>query len=301
MAFKAVGAGEQGEDAGAQAEAEEALEGEDGEEVGEDSGPGEQVGEAGEEKGEGGGGGEGEEDAKGGGEDGRGVVDPVIKEAGGDLVEGGVAEQADLFAEVGLGEELLNGLLAEEGFGVRCGVEEVAGEAALAGAGADGREGGEEGVGAEEVEVAAEDVAGWVEVGVGAVGAGLGGGLGVGLGGLDPAEVSVVEEEESGLPSDAGAEFEGKPDEAGDREQECGEDGGLERWRDEDGEGGQGGEGEGGREEAAALGPGCLHAGLVEGSAIAVKGEHAVVGAGRSDGFGGHGAGVDGCAVPMVD
>ncbi len=108
-------------------------------------------------------------------EGGDGVVDPLVEEAGGDLVEAGGAEEGDLFAEAGLGEEFLDGLLAFEGLGVGCGLEEVAGEAAFAGAGADGGEEAEERVFPEDVEVAIVEVAGGAEVlsGFGSGAAGL--------------------------------------------------------------------------------------------------------------------------------
>ena len=58
-----------------------------------------------------------------------------------------------------MGEQLFDGLLAIEGLFMGGGIEEVLGQAALAGAGADGGEEAEEGVGAEDVEVSVVEVA----------------------------------------------------------------------------------------------------------------------------------------------
>ena len=94
-----------------------------------------------------------------------GFVEPLVEEAGGDLVEAGCAEQGDLLAEARCwGRSSWTAAWRASVFGVAGGLEQVAGEAALAGTGADGGEEAEEGVGAEEVEVALVEVAGLAEV-----------------------------------------------------------------------------------------------------------------------------------------
>ena len=121
--------------------------------------------------------------AEEGGEGGWGGGEPIVDEGGGDALEVADAEEGDALAEVGLGGELADGLLAGDGFSMGCGVEEVGGEAALAEGGADSREEAEERVGAEEIEVAGVEVVGGrgraVVAGLRlcAVGAGDGGGV----------------------------------------------------------------------------------------------------------------------------
>ena len=114
---------------------------------------------------------------------GGGAASQSSNEGCGDALEVANAEEGDALAEVGLGAELANGLLACDGFSGGGGVEEVGGEAALAEGGADSGEEAEEGVGAEEIEIAGVEVV-WgrgraVVAGLwlGAVGAGDGGGV----------------------------------------------------------------------------------------------------------------------------
>ena len=89
------------------------------------------------------------------------------------------------------------------------GFEEVAGEAALAEAGADGGEMAEEGVGAEDVEVAFVEVVGGAQVLAGLEA----GAAGLRLGAVGAGKVAVVEDEQALLAGDLGLLAEQVPDE----------------------------------------------------------------------------------------
>ena len=98
---------------------------------------------------------------------------------------------------------------------MRGGLEQVAGQAALAWAGTDGGEQAEERVGAEQVEVAVVEVAGLTEVGVGFEA----GASGLRLGAIGAAQTAVVEGEQAALAGDSGALAEGVPEAGGDDEE----------------------------------------------------------------------------------
>ena len=137
---------------------------------------------------------------------GAGSASHCSKKGGRDLLEAGGAEKGDLLTGLELGEELLDGLLAGDGFGVGGRGEQVADEAVLAEAGADGAEQGEKRVGAEEVEVVLVEVVG------GAVREGFGGGGGAGDTSLG---AGVVVEDALGA-GDLGLGAEREGDEGGD-------------------------------------------------------------------------------------
>ena len=186
----------------------------------------------------------------------------------------GGAEEGDLLADAGLGGELADGLLAELGDGVGDLVEEEAGEAGLADGGADGGEEAEEGMGAEEVEVAGVEVVG---------GRGGAGEAGLGFGAVDAGEGGGVEGEQAGLGFEGGLKLEVAADEE-DEQGEEGEEGkdagevlayGLEGEEQEGGEVGE----EGGEQEAARAGEA-----VVESLVIGAEG-----------GVGGLGVGLGGC------
>ena len=98
-----AGAGDkQRKNAAAQAEAKHALGAEHQDDVGQERGPGAEVDQAGDQERHVEYGGEEQGVAVGGRDDGGWVGEPLVEEAGGDLVEAGGAEEGYLFAEAGL-------------------------------------------------------------------------------------------------------------------------------------------------------------------------------------------------------
>jgi hypothetical protein len=184
--------------------------------VGEEGGPVDEAEDAGDEECDVDGGGEGERVAEDGLEDGWRLGEPGIEEAGGELLEAGLAEEGDLFAEGGLREELSDGLLAEEGFLVGGGGEEEACEAALADAGADVGEQREEAAVAGDVEVET------VEMGEAVRGEGVfAGARGVGFGAVGAEQGLIVEDEQPAGALELGLQTQDERDE----DDDCGEGG----------------------------------------------------------------------------
>ena len=114
--LEACAGAEQRTDARAKDEADCCLDAERQAEIGEDCAPGGEVSKAGEQQGnvE-----DCSEDERGPEEAmdcGRSVGQPVVKKAGSDLLEAGCTEEGYFFAEFGLRQKLLNGLLAEQCF-----------------------------------------------------------------------------------------------------------------------------------------------------------------------------------------
>jgi len=116
-----------------------------------------------------------------------GGVEPGFEAVGGEVFKAEAPEQADALAEVGERGELLDGLLASAGLFGWHRMEQEGGEGALAEAGAGGGEEAEEGVGAEDVEIALVEMVGLRE--------GLAGAAGLGFGAGDAAEGAGVEVE----------------------------------------------------------------------------------------------------------
>lgn len=153
LALEAGSALKEGKDARTDEDRNGGLDGENREQVGEEVTPGADAEEAGEEDRDGGGGGEGERVAEDGVEGWRQIIEPLVEEGAGELLEAGGSQESDFLPELDGGKEFADGLLAEEGFVVGGWGEKIARETAFADPGANRGEEAEEGVRTCDIEV----------------------------------------------------------------------------------------------------------------------------------------------------
>jgi hypothetical protein len=155
-------------------ESNRCVEREGGQQVGEERGPGGVVQEAGKQQSNQSNRGQCQTDANGGMEGGCGFIQPGIQSCDRDLFEAGHPEQCNLFAKTGVRRQFANRLLTRLRFGLRGGVEQEAGESTLANAGAYGCKHAEDGVQAQDIQIAIVEVRSGAKLVAGQAGLGLG-------------------------------------------------------------------------------------------------------------------------------